>query len=260
MISGVNVRYGLYVPAHSVRRDPTLASFVGLGGTENRVKLAEIFKRPTNWSDYCELDVLNCSRNDTVASQKPETEKERSSYFLEDIFNGYFSSNKCDIEPNTCIGNVIAPNCQLSVYTETQLYWNNIPLVASKGTMGNNAGYENSHMVQIYKAANATNSNVLFTWWEPDVLPTYFASRSSNFSFHRVAFPNPSVECIMYRKSKNIDRCSINSTLRVGKQNIGSCDAGLQVFRKLTSTGYGSSYTQPSIWIYKGACPWPLLH
>lgn len=235
VLSGVNTRYGLYVPSHTAIRHPTFASYFGLQGNENRVKLAEIFKRPTNWSDYCELDISDCGPNDAVASRKPDTEKEGGSYFVKDVFNGYFSSNNCDNNPDTCIGDVVTPSCKWSAYIETQLFWNHIVL-ASKGTMGNNGGYGYSHMIQIYQAANATNSDVLFSWWEPDVLPTKFAT-SSNFSFHRIAFPNPSMDCIKYRIGEDIDQCSADSTLRVGKQDIGSCDAGLQVLRKLISTG-----------------------
>lgn len=239
MLSGVTTRYGLYLPSHTVSRNPSFASYFGLQGNEKRVKLAETFKRPTNWSDYCELDTSNCGPNDKVASRKPETEKEGGSYFLKDAFWGYFSSNNCDTSPDTCIGDIVAPNCQWTTYIETQLFWNDISL-ASKGVMGNNNGYGYSHMIQIYKAANATNLDVLFSWWEPDILPTQFAS-SSNYSFHRVAFPNPSMNCIKYRVGEDIQQCSANSTLRVGKQDIGSCDAGIQVLRKLLSNGFLTS-------------------
>lgn len=237
-ISGVNARYGLYVPAHTMRREPRFASYFGLQGGENRVKLAETFKQPTNWSDYCALADSRCLYDDGVATRNPNSTKEGGSYFVEGEYTGYFKSNGCDTNPN-CIGSVVSPYCKWSAYTEAQLYWNNVSL-ASHGPMGNNNAYGYSHMIQIYEAANATGADVFFSWWEPDVLPIKYA-RSKDFSFHRVAFPNPSIECIKYRIGDEVDRCSADFDDRVGREDTGSCDSELMTLRKLLSNGFLTS-------------------
>jgi len=221
-----------------VRREPPLASYFGLQGEENRVKLAEIFKQPTNWSDYCALADSGCLNDDGVATRKPNSAKEGGSYFVEGEYTGYFKSNGCDTNPN-CIGSVVSPYCKWSAYTEAQLYWNNIAL-ASHGPSGNNRAYGYSHMLQIYEAANATGADVFFTWWEPDVLPNKYA-RSRDFSFHRVAFPNPSIECNKYRISNEVNRCSADFDDRVGREDTSSCDSELMTLRKLLSNGFLTS-------------------
>ena len=38
-----------YVPKFTLENEPSLASYLGLQGEENRKKLAELFKRPTTW-------------------------------------------------------------------------------------------------------------------------------------------------------------------------------------------------------------------
>ena len=38
-----------YVPKFTAERDPSITSYIGLQGQENRRKLAELFKRPTTW-------------------------------------------------------------------------------------------------------------------------------------------------------------------------------------------------------------------
>ena len=207
-------------------------------GEDKRELLANTFKQPTNWSDYCSLAESNCEEGDEIAARSPTTEKEGGSYFVSGTFKGYFKSHNnpdCATDP-TCTGNIVSPNCQWSIYTEAQLYWNNVTLT-SRGPMAGNSGYGYSHMIQIYEAAVANEEDVFFGWWEPVTVPFKY-SRSRDFSFHRVAFPNPSIDCLKYRFSEEVDRCSSDFDDRVGKDSLGSCDSGLMSFRKLFSNGF----------------------
>lgn len=79
----------IYVNLFAVRDDPGLASFVGYQGNKNRRKLAETFKRPVNWGQYCdEIAPTNCEEPDPVAQRRPEGQYEKSSYFVEDLYMG----------------------------------------------------------------------------------------------------------------------------------------------------------------------------
>lgn len=207
-------------------------------GEDKRELLANTFKQPTNWSDYCLLAESNCEEGDEIAARGPATEKEGGSYFVLGAFKGYFKSHNnpnCATDP-TCTGNIVTPNCQWSIFTEAQLYWNNVTLT-SRGPMAGNSGYGYSHMIQIYEAAVANGVDVFFGWWEPDTVPFKY-SRSTDFSFHRVAFPNPSIDCLKYRFSDEVDRCSSEFDDRVGRDSVGSCDSGMMSFRKLFSNGF----------------------
>ena len=121
--SGVNARYGLYIPAHTIRKEPSFASYIGLQGEDKRELLANFFKQPTKWSDYCSLAESNCEEGDEIAARNPTTEKEGGSYFVSGTFKGYFKKHNnpnCAIDP-TCTGNIISPNCQWSIYTEAPI-------------------------------------------------------------------------------------------------------------------------------------------
>ena len=52
---------GWYVPKFTALRDPTVLTYFGLSGQENREKLANLFLRPTRWGDYYD-DVSNATR------------------------------------------------------------------------------------------------------------------------------------------------------------------------------------------------------
>ena len=123
-----------FIPRFTAENDPTLTSWYGMSGTANgnRKKLAERFKRPTTWSQYCEeISPNNCLGGEgtgsdididdnttitkaadtnssvVVATRPPKDEIEGSKYYAEGEFTGYFRAtdeNNCDLYPNNCTG------------------------------------------------------------------------------------------------------------------------------------------------------------
>lgn len=234
--NGIHGRIGLYLPIKTGRNDPTLDTYLGLQGEKNRKKLAETFKTPTNWGEYCNLTYSSCQVGDNVASRQPTLEEE-GSYFVKDLYTGHFRddySTNCTLNPN-CTGNIIAPSCSWTNYVESQMYWNNISLL-SRGPLSPNSGYTYSQMLQIYSAANATNSDVMFWWWSPEVLLSTY--RNTEYALQRVALPQPSRECTDYRVQGNIDRCHASVEVRRGAEGTGSCDYEPEVPTKLFSMGF----------------------
>lgn len=79
-----------------------------------REGMAQIFKRPTSWGQYCMLvSPNNCTEPDEVAARAPlgeETEK----YFQEGLFTGYFrytEQSNCTLHPDSCTGHIVSPPC-----------------------------------------------------------------------------------------------------------------------------------------------------
>lgn len=122
-------------------------------------------------------------------------------------------------------------NCTWTTYIDSQLHHNNISLVSDGPLL--NGGYRYSEMVQIWNAADETQSDVMFWWYSPDL--TYEKFSDSNSSFVRVAFPRPSKECVEYR-TESVGKCSSNIDERVGDK-IGSCDYEPNPLKKILSSG-----------------------
>ncbi len=178
--SGYSARIGYYVPLHIMESHGSFASYYGFQGEENKQKVAETFKTPTNWTDYCNLvSESNCTIDDGIAKRYPETTEEGSSYFVEDAYIGHFRTtfqNNCTENVN-CTGSAVMYKCDASVYADNQFYWNDIRLTPD-GTL-RAGGYEHSHMLQIYEAANATKSGVFMLFYEPDRFIEKFATSRS---------------------------------------------------------------------------------
>jgi hypothetical protein len=210
-----------YIPKFTASRYPFTVTHMGLASDRHRT--ASVFKRPTTWVDYChEVSISNCSQPDGIADRYPEAD-DKGKYFA----NGYIghfrytAKNNCTgaENNNTCTGHIVNGPCSWSTFLESQAYWNNIAL-ESDGPDLVNSGYSYSEMLQIWDAANATRSDVIMWWYNPDSLIEAF--RDTDFEFTRVYLPSPSVECRESRVSPE-DRCSADPLVRRG--NIeGSCD------------------------------------
>ena len=153
-----------YVPKYTAERHKELVSHYGLSGEDARETLAEVFKRPTTWKQYCdEVSVDKCETPDDYAARYP-TEDEGGSYFSgQSNYIGYFRAtpqNNCTLNPTTCTGHIVAPPCGWSSFIDSQLYWNNIPLESS-GDDVPNGSYSYGEMIAIWNAANATRSDVM---------------------------------------------------------------------------------------------------
>ena len=157
-----------YATKFTIEKDPSLATYLGLQGDENRRKLADTFLRPTTWQDYCEqVSPNSCTSDDGVAKRAPNDEKELERMFVEDVYTGHFRAteeNDCDLRPDTCTGHIVDYPCAWSSFLELQAHHLNIPLVSSGKGKGNR-GYSYSQMLEIWHAANATKSNVMIYWW-----------------------------------------------------------------------------------------------
>lgn len=103
---------GIFVTKHSVEKDPTLASYLGL--QDDRRKLANEFLRPTTFKDYCDIvSPINCTEGDGVAERYPD-ESEYNRFFVEGVYTGHFrptDENDCDLYPNNCTGHIADYPC-----------------------------------------------------------------------------------------------------------------------------------------------------
>lgn len=122
---GELAREGWYIPLQTVLHDGSLLHWTGLVGEENRQKLAETFKRPLSFQEYCEeISATNCTVPDDVAIRYPKHlanwsitelyskhwyEEELWRYFVPDAYTGYFrytDANNCTLNPKTCTGHI----------------------------------------------------------------------------------------------------------------------------------------------------------
>lgn len=230
-------RMGFYVPKFTVEQDPSLISYFGLRG--DRRKMSETFKTPITWKQYCQ-DYSDCDASDEVAKRPPirnSTDDEESSYYVEGLYTGFFvqlKENNCDINRDTCKGHFVDGSCDWTTYASTQMFYNNISL-ASNGSNGPNKSYTYSQMIQIWRAAQATKSNVLMWFYTPEI--DMYEFEGTDAEFQRVLFPVPSSACQEYRQDFMTieNRCSLNETLRLGS-DIASCDYHSFAIKKAISS------------------------
>jgi hypothetical protein len=230
--NGMVGEFSFMIPQFLAEQDPSLTSWHGL---RDRKKMASLFKRPTTWLEYCqEVSPNDCAVANKVAMRSPLTPDEEASYFLAGLYQGHFRAtdkNNCTKYPDTCTGHVVDPPCDWDTLTESQMYWNNIPLSAD-GPLEPNNGYTYFQMIEIWNAANATQSPIFQWWWKPDSLDQLFANTS--FALQPVFLPPPSEDCEKNRVS-SIDRCGDDPTARLGTP-LGSCDFPPHSLQKILST------------------------
>jgi len=151
-------KIALYTPFHTAKEYPEMVSFHGLSGMRER--MASVFNRPTTWKDYCKFhSPTNCTEDDGVAGRLPADEVEGAKYFLDGEYTGFFGpteKNDCSLNPDTCSGHIVGAPCTWTTNYDAQLYWNDIAL-ESDGPLEENNGYGYGDMIDIWRAANATN-------------------------------------------------------------------------------------------------------
>jgi len=221
-----------YIPKFLAIEDPTLASWFGLSGEKNRKRLANNFKRPTNWIDYCLLvSKDNCTTNDAISARHPENEEEGNKYFVEGLFKGYFrktENNDCITHPDNCTGHIVNNQCDWSTFVVQQAYHLDI-FVESNGPLVPNNGYGYSNSIEIWRAANATKSAVIFSWWTPDILPLEFLGTDAEFQ--PILLPPATLKCVKSRVSEE-ERCSLEKKVQVGSAD-GACTSETHAYQKL---------------------------
>ncbi len=232
-----------YIPVYTARRYPQVASYHGMAG--RRQELATIFKRPTSWKDYCsEVSPTSCLVPNGIATRSPE-EGEENMYFAGDDFIGYFrptNRNNCTTTIN-CTGHIVGAPCTWSTNIDAQAYHNDIAL-ESEGPLEENGGYSYSQMIQIWRAANATSSDVIMWWWTPDATIEEF--RGSPFEFQQVLLPEPTAQCREAR-IQPMDRCNSDRDIRRGNAG-GGCDNEANSLQKVLAVSLREmTYETPEV-------------
>lgn len=244
--NGQIAKMSFYIPKFTAEEYPSLAIYYGYQGEANRKFLADTFKRPTTWQQYCdEVSNSRCAAADETAQRPPDfnsTDDERSMYFKEGLFNGYFRAtekNDCAGEKSTtCTGHYVPPNCEWNIYPDSQLYWNDIlGLDSSDGPMQPTGGYDYGQIYQVWRAAHATKSHVLVGWYQPELLLEEFFLTDT--AFQEVLFPVPTDVCLVHRPKKDA-RCSEDIKTRRGDER-GACDNPVQTLVQLIASSVGQN-------------------
>lgn len=169
-----------FIPKFTAERDPTLLSYIGMAGEENRRKLAERFLRPATWREYCEevspTQCLDEGSNDTVAPKGPPASNDPNGnrFFVEGgVYQGHFRKtrkNDCDINPFHCTGHIFDYPCSWTSFVIPQAYHLGISVEGDGVGEGGSGGYAYSQLVDALRAANATKSDILIFWWTPEAV------------------------------------------------------------------------------------------
>ena len=112
-----------------------------------------------------------------------------------------------------------------SYYLEQHIHWNDIALTSNGPS--DLQEYSYGQMVQIIKASNATGSNIIIAWWEPEPFPDLY-------NLTPVSFTRPNLECLDFRVTGK-DRCSTNVTEERGDP-AGACGYETISLRKVVSS------------------------
>ena len=229
-----------YVPKLTAQRDPTVLSYFGLQGGNNREvreNLSKMFLRPMSWGDYCmKVSPDNCKTKDDVAKRAPvmsDDTDESSRFFADGLYTGYFSEtekNNCD-DNSTCTGHFADYPCGWGSSFQQQSYHLNISL-ESDGDELNSGGYSIDQLREIWRAANATRANVMMMWWTPDTLVQEFVG--TDYEFQRVLLPPTTQGCVDVRVPY-WETCSDDIELRVGSP-FGACELAPKQINKVLST------------------------
>jgi hypothetical protein len=133
-----------------------------------------------------------------------------------------------------------------SSFVTQQTYHLGIALKSS-GPMAGPGGYHYSQMVEIWKAANVTKSNVIMYWWTPELLFEDFAGTDAEFT--RITLPNPTQTCVENRVYST-ERCPENgiaTAAQLAGSPEGACDDAPNPISKVVSTGLRDMLFDPSI-------------
>eukprot|EP00522_Entomoneis_paludosa_P015756 CAMPEP_0172451532 /NCGR_PEP_ID=MMETSP1065-20121228/9543_1 /TAXON_ID=265537 /ORGANISM="Amphiprora paludosa, Strain CCMP125" /LENGTH=993 /DNA_ID=CAMNT_0013203495 /DNA_START=474 /DNA_END=3455 /DNA_ORIENTATION=- len=246
---GVVGQEGWVLSKYTARNDSSLLSHLGYRGDENRHKLADLFGRPTKWSDYCTQVAgyqdgnLDCV--DDTSERLPRTEEEGGRYFVPGLYRGHFrktEENNCEKWPDNCTGHFMDYPCGWSSFFIQQVHHLNIGLKSS-GDEPYSGGYPYDRMVEIFHAANATKSDLVGWWWRPEAL--YLQFQNTDFELQHVSFPPTNHVCVQQRASI-AGRCSPNPSEQVGSAS-GVCDVPPIPNYKLMSTGLYDLVYDPDI-------------
>lgn len=215
---------------------PEFVSYHGMVQPESRQKLAQVFKRPTTWADYCSLvSKDNCTTPDDAAKRAPDDQDEGQRMFVDGLYTGHFrftEKNNCTLFPDTCTGHIANYPCGWSSNMEINTYHLGIPLDPNNGPNGGPNGYSQTQLMEIWDAANATRSHLIMMWWYPE--PLYQKYQGTDAEFQRVVLPPYTLQCAQAIEAREAtkDECSDNITIRVGEPEE-ACEWPAEPLRKL---------------------------
>jgi 7 transmembrane sweet-taste receptor of 3 GCPR len=238
---------GWFVTKFTLEENPQFAIYLGLNGEENRQALADTFLRPTTWYDYCtQVSVNNCTVPNNITQRPPLTMDERLQYYSEGNYTGHFRAtddNNCTLHPTTCTGHIADFPCDWDSYVQPQLKYLNIPLKSS-GPELPIGGYPYGRLVELWRAANATKSNLMMHYWTPEPLVQEYAGTDSEFI--RVAMPPASQLCQENRRNE-LNQCSSNETELYGSPD-GVCEESVKnLYKVIVGNLYDSIYNDPKV-------------
>lgn len=228
-----------FVPKSTAKQDPSLMSYHGLKGLENRKKLADRFNRPTTWADYCnEISEDNCT-GDGPAQRSPVSEEEGKKYFSDGLYIGHFRAtqeNNCTASPTTCTGHFLDYPCDFSAAGYFMQNVNNLKIGLKSNGSGEGGGYTIPEMIDIWLAANSTKSDIIGMWWRPEALYRQF--QGTDFELQAVNLPNPSSECLANRIGCGTtdDNITMWDSFALPQSDEATCDIPPQSLHKLIST------------------------
>ncbi|CAB9499168.1 Receptor-type guanylate cyclase gcy [Seminavis robusta] len=222
-----------FVPKFTAQNDTSLLSYIGLQGPQNRRKLAETFKRPTNFRDYCEqVSERQCQDDNatsSIATRPPLDDTEGDMFFVEGVYTGHFrytEENDCDKHPTNCTGHFTNYPCVWESYAEPQIYHHQMGFEHNM--------YTYAQMTQIWSAANATKENVISIWWRPQIM--YESYLGTDTEMTQVVLTPPTQECSDNRINTN-KRCDEDRDLfDIVGNPVGACDSYSHTLQKVFST------------------------
>ncbi|KAL3912006.1 MAG: hypothetical protein SGARI_001368 [Bacillariaceae sp.] len=234
---GVLGQESWFVTKFTAEEDPSVVSYLGLKGDENRHKLAALFKRPMTWQQYCEtVHANNCTEADATAARYPNvTDGEDTKMYAEGLYQGYFEftdANNCTKWPENCTGHVANYPCGWTSGMESNIHHYNMGLDPNNGPDGSPSGYTSSQLTEMWHAANATGENLIMMWWTPEPLYQKFFNTDAEMQYIMM---NPySLECAEAKEEYLDESCEANLTDRVGPPEA-SCANPSQSLSKLVT-------------------------
>lgn len=229
---------GIFVTKFTAEEDPTILNLLGIQGDQNRRKLAEMFKRPTTWKEYCEIS--NCTIPNEVAQRPPLDASEQDRMHVPGLYTGHFRAtvqNNCDRNPTSCTGHIGDFPCGWVSFVGPQIYHNNIAL-RSDGKDSNSSGYTYQQLSDMWAAANATRSNLMTMWWTPEAM--HQASLGTESEMQKITLTWPTQKCFENRVSSR-SRCLYEDPVERYGDAAGSCDEAPQLLHKVVATNLYSA-------------------
>ena len=229
-------RIALMVPKWAVDTDHSLATYRGF---QDREKMARLFKRPVNWTEYCNrfypLESIKSSLCPPLNTNLGDKYFHRFSNNDTIVFHGYFDGNginNCTLNPSTCIGSaIILEKCDWGDFSKFMIPLNNVSL--SFHGPKQRGGYTISNVAEIWAAAKDRKEMVLMWWWKPDVL--FYEYAETEFEMFDVLFPTSTKECRLTRREIFKDICKNEHPDVYRNFSKANCDDKPQALHKTLS-------------------------